>query len=50
LISKPAGQNLSLGEGEPFPLSFAVAKIQVPNNRFQTEMEEKKEITFVRDI
>jgi hypothetical protein len=37
-------------EGEPFPLSLAAANTQVQSNRFQADMEEKKERTSVRDI
>jgi hypothetical protein len=42
-VDKPAGQNLSWGEGVVFPLSFAVAGTQVQNNGLQTEMKEKSE-------
>jgi hypothetical protein len=33
-----------------FPLSFAAAKTQVLSNRFQTEIEKKKERKSVQDI
>jgi hypothetical protein len=46
-VDKPAGQNLSSrGEGESSPLSLVVAKTQVQSNRFQTEMDKKKEHPF----
>ena len=40
-INKPPGQNLSGERGWIFPLSFAVAKTQVRNNRLQTEVKEE---------
>lgn len=40
-INKPLGQNLSGEGGESSPLSFAVAKTQVRNNRLQTEVKEE---------